>query len=278
MEIRAYPAMRPVRFGRRQNGDAGQKVGSAKTADTDQIIIPKRKRLPVRSIAQTKNACGTTSLAMVLNAYGKRVSPAQLDAKYRKMVVGMSVRSMREAAIAHGLNTVTLLKSGFDEIREHLDKNHLMIAAIDTNGKNKRGIRSHYVVINGYRIAKDGQRYLYITDPGGGRQYAKPYEEFEKTWKRFRFLGFHVGYESTLMVFSPWNDLGMDRSDGLFESADNVGYAGNQLANAAADLKEKKFKEAAREAGRGIKVGVPSLFRFAKNKLFPGKQDDGDQS
>lgn len=222
-------------------------------------------------IAQKDNACGTTSLAMIFNAFRVPVTPDELDAKYRKFrKVGTSVRSMLEAAREYGLYAEAYNRSNFKEVREHLDKKHLLVvASLDTNTK-KYGVSSHYVVIHGYATGPDGKPYVAVTDPGGGRHFWRKYEDLEADWKDPRYVNLNIGYSNTLIAISKHDDLAPSRLDRRVRATDQAGYAGNQLTNAYVDLKRKQFKEAARQGFKGLALGLPAVVKFALYMAWPG--------
>lgn len=176
-----------------------------------------------------ENSCGTTSLSMVLNYYGKNVSTDQLDDQIRNHDFGTAPTHIVDAAKSYGINAAIYNESNFDEIKQHIDSGHALIAMTDSFDRGS-DIKAHYLVINGYDVT-NGVKKLHIVNPTGAEKYTVDYNTFvHDKWSNVDLLNIDTGIDKMIIAFSPKNDLPPSRLNGraehcmnLFEDLANLG-------------------------------------------------------
>lgn len=203
---------------------------------------PCKNTIQVNGIKQTKNACGTTSLAVAINALkepSKKIAPAQIDAVIRKMSSSFTAPDLLiKEAEKHGLKGGMYNNSSFDEIKTHIDDNHLMIALTDTR-RNELDVRMHYVLINGYEVTEDGTEKVIITNPSSGKTYTQDYEKFEEKWNDLKLSALPTSLNRFMIALSTENDLPKNRLDKKAKLALNVGEGVNKVLNGISGFLKK---------------------------------------
>jgi hypothetical protein len=232
-----------------------------------EISYPKtktEKELDINSIKQKPKACGTTSLAMVLNYFGKDVSPDELDNQVRKGNYGTTVSLVQEAAEKQGVNAVVLNNSNYEEIKEHVDKGHGIMAVVDSFERRTDG-KTHFLVISGYR-EENGKRQIQITNTNGKDPTWQDYDDFvENRWSQVDIYGIDTGRDNLAIVFSTEDDLPKERFEGKARSFDQVQTGTSQIANGRESLKEKNEKEAVEGFSKG---GANTCIGLQKSLLY----------
>jgi len=121
-------------------------------------------------------ACGPTACAMVLNDSGKWVNITQI-AREAGLVpgVGTDVVGLSKTLQNNGLSSATwTLKASIDDLAVATSKGNAAIARVTL--ENGEG---HFVVVDGVTV-RQGQSVVAIRDPGTGKQYFVPSQEFAK--------------------------------------------------------------------------------------------------
>jgi len=119
-------------------------------------------------------ACGPTACAMVLNDSGKWVNVTQI-ARDAGLVpgVGTDVVGLSKTLQNNGLSSATwILKASVDDLAVATSKGNAAIARVTL--ENGEG---HFVVVDGVTV-RQGQSVVAIRDPGTGKQYFVPSQEF----------------------------------------------------------------------------------------------------
>ena len=221
------------------------------------------------------NACGTTSLSMVLKYLGKDVSRDNLDDEIRTTNNnGTAAYDIIQAARNHGVNAEIYNESSFEEIKNHIDEGHGLIAYVDSGARGS-DIKTHYIVINGYRIDPDGSKIVKITDPTGGVQYEEEYGEFVKNkWDDVNVLGIDTGIDRMLLAFSNENDLDPSRLNDLSKSYLQFQEGICGIANSLGSIEDRHYVKAFNEFWQGtwdaFNGGNDMLF----HKIFGDKYDE----
>lgn len=203
--------------------------------------LPKRHILPLTPFYQGHtNGCGTTSLAMVLNALlpNKGYTQAILDAKYRIWNVGKSPHQLRAIARKEGLFSEVLHQLSFETIQNHLTHQRYVIPLFQTNRAVWTAL--HFSVIHGYQDHPDpSKRQILITNPA--RKFQPTY------WMNFDEF-----------CQNQWNDL-------ILKPNATVSWQ-NRLLEIP-----KKFSKKFREQGYNTQVSRLAVVVSANNDLPPSK-------
>ncbi len=121
--------------------------------------------------------CGPSSLASILNFWGKNVTPAELKSEvYVKRLKGSLPMDMLPTLEAHGLSG-EIISGSFENMKTELRSGRPLIAYLDF-GTRHHPI-GHYVVVTGY---DDRRRGLYIHSSMKKDKFAS-YDRFNRGWK-----------------------------------------------------------------------------------------------
>lgn len=161
------------------------------------------------------NGCGTTSLAIAMNALSDRsgttITREQLDRK-RPFDSYTAPGTLVKLAKEYGYFAQQYNGSNFQEIQSHLNNKHILIAlhnAISTQGKSGP---LHYCVIHGYQEGPEiSQKKLLIADPGrkdkNNNQFEVSYEDFCQYWARPKLGPLSIGVQRFIVAVSSKPDL-----------------------------------------------------------------------
>jgi predicted double-glycine peptidase len=140
--------------------------------------------LDVPFVAQTKNACGAASLAMVIEywtgqrgaAHADTVSEAVIEAKLDPHKRGISNSAMGGYLRAHGYRAFAFAGT-WEDLRENLSKGRPLIVALGPNGAKGP---LHYVVAAGVDWVHD---FVFVNDPAQRKMMRVTRSKFEDEWK-----------------------------------------------------------------------------------------------
>lgn len=201
--------------------------------------------LGIPQLKQKPWACVTTSLSMVLRHFNMTVSPDELDLELHRVPDnGLNPSVLKDSAERRGLVARHYNNSTFDEIRQHIQSGHPMIAWVDV-GSNQEGqyLNSfHVVVISGYRVLSDGQQFLEIIDPTPDAKTGQQvrYEEYNEFTRKFwgdlavedseydEYIP--LGFNRLIIAFSPdEQNMPPERFGGLAKQTDAEWAKGVQV-------------------------------------------------
>lgn len=187
------------------------------------------------------NGCGTTSLAMVLNALanskgsGQEYTREKLDYR-RPFNMYTSPKSLVRLATEQGFYAAQYNQSSFKEIKKHLDKGHLIIALHNPH-PNFGFSALHYAVIYDYLDGPiPSAQKIKIVDPAQ-MDPDKAFQEvslteFSKKWHSLKQGPVPTGIDRFIVVVSNSPDLLADRNIPVsLKMADAVLKAINWYAN-----------------------------------------------
>lgn len=169
-----------------------------------------------RDLEATRNACGTTSAAMLLSFLaGKPGSStiAQLDAKHRAFNGPSSPHNLAEALAAGGKNHVSVKQnSNLEELGRFVDQGTPALVLIDPDGKGDDSTL-HYVLVTG--VVRDAQGQiakLHIADPSGDaakgpnpRRQLKTMAaaDFDAKWSNLKLLNQDAQLNRVIIAATP---------------------------------------------------------------------------
>ncbi|MEM7152663.1 MAG: hypothetical protein AAF799_07465 [Myxococcota bacterium] len=180
------------------------------------------------------NGCGSTTLAMILNAFGKTTSSgaafdrAAIDEHIRKADIFTSPRGMKALAEDFGLAARAVNGADFDLLHEVTSKSYvcqLLILSIKgtPTPADRTGKYVHFVVADwawqGRRDALSGNqfpdephstyapsdvgRWVRIKDPDGGVAYVIRYEDLvERCWSNIGFQLLPTGIDNFAIIYA----------------------------------------------------------------------------
>lgn len=155
-------------------------------SSTDKVLNPEyREILPHQLIEnvpffpQSDFQCGPSSLAGVLNYYGKNLSPSQVAEKiFREKLRG--TLSIDMALYARELGFFAEWYSGdMKDLRKNIDSNRPLIAMVDLGLGPVQ--KPHYLVVVGYEPKG------VIVNSGAHQHKRVPWNRFQNQWNRSNF-------------------------------------------------------------------------------------------
>ncbi len=188
-------------------------------APTDRFASSvQKKQLDVPLLYQytgsDQNACGTTSLAMIMQFLGKKVSRQEIDQKIRPVDGPTAPDDVVEYARAQGFNAEMYNKGSVEEIKKFLDRGIPVQALIDPDVGSDTTL--HYVVVTGYETdPKTGKTNLLINNPARLEPQRMDEDEFNQRWGDLNVLGVGTGVDRFFMAIAPKSEeLPPSRRDG----------------------------------------------------------------
>jgi len=174
------------------------------------------------------NACGTTSLSMILKYFGIDIPRQEIDKAIRRtdLSLGSTPEDLIKYARDHGLAAEGYNNGTWEQVKSLIDQGDPCMASID-NGNGGR----HLIVITGYDTGPDGEQRVLYHDPAFGDKNGVPGDEqsmslddFKKLWGDNTF-----GVTNYFMAFGPeganlpeGNDKGAQGALGTDAGAANV--------------------------------------------------------
>ncbi len=186
--------------------------------------IPDADKMPFLDQG-TQNACGTTSLAMIMSYLtGKSFTTADIDSVIRRMNTFTSPNDILEFARDNGVAAEGYNNGSLEEVKAMIDKGFPVQAMIqaDSQGMGYNIDGQHYIVITGYETDPvTGEEFILYHDPNRGDDPATaaveggegrmPAAEFERMWGNVGF-----GFDNYFMAFGPEGAaLPPGRNDGV---------------------------------------------------------------
>jgi predicted double-glycine peptidase len=126
---------------------------------------------------QEKNGCGSASVWMVMEYWGKSPqSPEQIHSLlYSKEAGGVYAADMERFFGQHGFRTVSFTGE-WNDLTENIAKGRPLIVSIEADS---RGTLSHYVLVTG---VDEKQQIVLVNDPARRKLLPIARSDFEKSW------------------------------------------------------------------------------------------------
>lgn len=154
-------------------------------------------------VAGDPNACGTTSLSMVLAHYGlidKTLDGAKgVDHAVRAWGGFSAPEDLEQFAESKGLHSEGYNDQSFSDLENHLAAGRSVMAMVDGGGN------PHWVVVQN-TFEQNGQKFVTVADPGSGSSRTMTQAEFENIWSKPNqgnggFVNDLMGYHNYLQVY-----------------------------------------------------------------------------
>jgi len=177
-----------------------------------------------------RNACGTTSLASILDYFnpGSPVAKHQaIDQAIRRGDMFSSPEELMRFAQDNGYRASHKSGASLDDIRKMLDQGVPVQVMVDPDG-NGSDTTLHYVAVTGYKTDASGKiTGVTITDPGGGEVYEEDADHFLKRWSNLEMGGVEVGFDREMITYVPDDGRPLKGLDGQTRKASDIQLAGN---------------------------------------------------
>lgn len=172
-----------------------------------------------------RNACGTTSLSMLLN-FWKGNTDAYNHSQIDKMVrrgpdMYSSPLNLRDYARAEGFRSEVKNQASLDDLKAYVDQGVPVQVLYDPN-RDGGDATLHYVNVIDYEADAQGNvTDVVIADPAGGRIDTVPVAEFKERWDKLKFMNVPTGTSNLMIVTLPGENTPILGKDGkMRQSAD----------------------------------------------------------
>lgn len=202
------------------------------------------------------NACGTTSLAMLLSFWkGKdgAFTREQIDNQIRRFNMPTSPHNIVDFANANGFRSVA--KNGsFDELQGLVEKGVPVQIMYDPNNDGGDSIL-HYVNVVGFEKDASGKvTGVKIADPAegqigkdGGGLKTVPVAEFKEKWDDLKLLGRATGLNNLMITHLPKENQAIVGADGVVRQTKDIALPKSEGLGWRVWLMDKVF-----DAGTGV--------------------------
>lgn len=232
--------------------------------------------------SSTRNACGTTSAAMVLSYWAGKpgaVTAPELDAHFRAFNGPTSPQNVAEALASRGLAVSLKQGSTLEELGRFVDQGSPAIVLVDPDGQGQDQTL-HYLVVRGVERDASGRvQEVLIANPWGdeapGPQATEQLQrwsaaDFDRKWAKLHILGHGVQLDRVLIAALPRDDRPVVDAQGKTQPAQALWRPANEglgLLPAAADL----LLDMGNWLDRGLELGGHAIDRLgeAAEKLWP---------
>lgn len=237
-------------------------------------LLPHVASMPLDEQGSS-NACGTTSLAMVMSYLGMPETKEAIDSVIRRMNIFSSPADLIGFARDHGLQAQGYNHGAWADIEEDADRGAPCILLINAgysypDGSSISGF--HYVVVAGHGIDPvNGERYAVLHDPNYGTDMAL-YEADLITMGGnvgWGFAGYYMAFApQSASPLPPGNSTGIQGALGALEGVANItnGLA-SVIEHASAGSVARGIVQVAGGAIGGIISGIGGLLQVGGQRL-----------
>ena len=177
-----------------------------------------------------RNACGTTSAAMVVDYYdgsAQQCHHSDLDALMRPFDLYSAPGRLADAVARRGMRTGLRVGAGADDLCGLIDRGVPSIVIIDPHVNGSKGNGLHYVVVTGYRNDARGQLAgVTLNDPASSEPYEMPWAEFDEKWRNLSLKGVPTTLDRVLISAVPMGDAPVTGADGVRRPASSIALPG----------------------------------------------------
>lgn len=229
------------------NKEKIKKTEDRKTPDYVGFPLEKHTQFNQYEVCtDNRNACGTTSLSMIMADQGlleKDLKAAQaLDHDVRPWGGFSAPYDLRRHARSNGLYTASLNKASFEDLEERLSRGNSVQCMVSG------GSTPHWIYIMGIETDPEtGKKTVIIADPGDHKPSRMSQEDFEKKWKEPNtgmagsFMNDAAGYENYMLVYDKdWKNIPFLSKDYGISSTENLTDGLTDLANFPSQIGEGK--------------------------------------
>lgn len=196
------------------------------------LAAPQRRALTIPLYDQhdgaDRNACGTTSAAMLIDTFAGagHTHHSDLDRRMRPFDLYGAPQRLADAIGERGCRVGLRTGANAETVRTLIDQGVPAIALIDPSGPGV-GNGLHYVVVRGYETDAAGAlTQVSIHDPSGGQAYDMPWADFEGRWSNLTLKGVPTTLDRVLISAVPKDDRPIAGGDGETRSASSIALPG----------------------------------------------------
>jgi hypothetical protein len=162
----------------------------------------------------SSSACGSSSLAMIMNYLGVPVSRQDIDREIRRTDNGLPPQALIDYAREHGLEAEFYNHGSWDELKSFIGRGIPVQAQINTEADGSK-THMHWVAVIGFRTdPRTGEEQIgFRNSADKGQVEWMSRADFEKRWSH-PLDG--VGYDNSFIAYAPGGtDLPPSRWDGV---------------------------------------------------------------
>ncbi len=208
--------------------------GNGATAPQAASKVHTLNVLPQNQFASTdeQNACGTTSLAMIMDYWypGRKGNDHfAIDKAIRRADLFSTPDNLARYAEDHGLRASVKTEASLSDIKYALDRGLPVQVVIDPDG-DKSDFTTHFVVVEGYETDASGKMTaLRISDPAGGDKYTLDADTFRRRWSDLHYGTVPSGMSRMLIAYAPKDNRPIKGLDGITRRSGDIDLPGNSL-------------------------------------------------
>jgi hypothetical protein len=198
------------------------------------------------------NACGTSSLAMIMGYLGRPVPREDIDRVVRRTNFGATPGPLIEYARDHGLEAQGYNNGTWEEMKSLIERG-IPVQAIYNTKASGDPADGHIVAVVGFRINKDtGQEeILFRNSNNGGAIESMSRSDFEHLW------GNHFGYHNFFIAYAP---EGTGLPPGRWDGVEALNGLASGLSNLSNDFDRIVSPDDAGDFIHGV-VGLPGAVK-----------------
>lgn len=176
------------------------------------------------------NACGTTSLAMVMS-FWKGVPGAytheSIDQTIRRFNGPTAPTNIVSYLVRHGFRAEALNDASVADLKKYLDQGVPVQVLYDPSA-DPSDEYLHYVDVVDYTADAQGNvTSVKIADPSGGTLDEVSIEEFQKRWGNLGLKNVGIGANNLMIVALPGQNVQVQGKDGVVRNTDDIALPKN---------------------------------------------------
>lgn len=184
-------------------------------------------------------ACGTTSLAMLMNFWKNNPSAhsrESLDAAIRPMDIGSSPMNLSKYAKEQGFQVVARNNSSIEDLTKLLDQGVPVQILYDRDDNDANFVGQHFVLPIGYSRDAQGQvSAIRVADPYH-KTYDVPIDLFKSRWDHLKMKNVGYGYNNYMNILLPKENVPITGPDGRVRQSKDIVLPAAQKPGAMAHV------------------------------------------
>ena len=211
---------------------------------------PFQVDLKVPIMRQDRNACGTTSLAMIGQYFGQTISPQEIDRAIRTYGLGTAPDNLLQFARDNGFRAEMKNEASIDDLTRMIDQGVPPMIMVEPGDPNDMTL--HYVVVSGYDRGPDGEvSRLKLTDPNGREREVTP-QELMASWDSLRVRNISTGDSRLMLTFVPEGNQPITAPDGTVRPASSIELPKSTLGADLRNMPSRAVSDGLADVANGI--------------------------
>lgn len=259
--------------GKPKLGQVAKDTAATTTNSLSQADLSISRKLDIKLQGQgNTNACGTTSVAMILSYWGKKTDYQTVDKGIRREndMFSPTLR-LGGYAISQGMRAGLKSDASLEDLAKMVDQGVPPIVLIDPldpkkpdkTAINTKDAKLHYVVVSGYERDKDGKiSKITVSDPQGknGTRFTVSAKKFEEAWSDLKLNGKKVGINRLMLSSVPDGDTIVTGADGKKRKAADIELPKGISSNTKVALYLADLALAFVNLGNNVKENISKLY------------------